>query len=1498
MKIQPIRTRLLPIAALAAVATNLLAAGPAPGEEAEASRTPVPLVTAFAAEFFVAPSGDDENPGTRQKPFATLEKARDAVRALKANGPLPGPVAVRLLPGEHQAAKTFELTAADSGTAEAPVVFRADRPGTATLYGGKRLGGFAPVTDAAVLERLPEEARGKVFQCDLRKQGVEDLAPLQERGYGTPPPPATLELFCDGEAMTLARWPDRGFVNGGRIVEAGSKKDGRPSAFEYLDDRHARWTKAGDAWLFGYFAHGWADRALKIRNIDPATKRVECGPYEQGGSGMEPVKWFNQGRIKYYAFNLLEELDQPGEWYLDRGTGILYLLPPSDLAHASVEIGMLAAPMLSMANVSHVRVESLVFDLSRASGMIIRDSEHCLVAGCTLKRFAGNGVTMTGGRGNGIFGCDLHSIGRRATEVVGGDRKTLAPAKHFVENCWMRAFGRLDRTYVPAVQLEGCGNRVARNLLGDCPSSVVRYEGNDHLIEYNRVYRALLESEDQGAVETFGNPTYRGVVIRHNHFSEIGPQDRMEGPAGRAAIRLDDAISGMLVYGNLFHRAAQGFGGVQINGGRDNIIENNLFAECEKGVTGGYNPANDWRRRVNSSPAFAVTELYLQRYPELKRLGTEPGLNFARRNLFWRCGPMFTTYGKPSADKFELLDNLEYPTGDPGFVDAAKGDFRLKPGAEAVSRIGFRPIPFEEIGLYPHPLRATWPVETDLSAPLRAQPVVERGGHLLAEAEAFPDRGGWAHDSQFMDLMGSPYLLAHGLGRPVADATTELRIARAGTFRVWVRTMDWVARWKAPGAPGRFQVVLEGRALETTFGAEGALWHWQDGGRVALPEGVATLALHDLTGFEGRCDAVLLTRDLDFTPPSAGPEMAAFRRACLGLPDEPEAAGEFDFIVVGGGIAGTCAAVTAARLGLKVALVQDRPVLGGNNSSEVRVWLQGARNEPPWANVGNVVAELEQDDRAHYGPANTAELYEDDKKLAVARAERNLTLLLEHRVNAVEAADGRIGAVVAQSTVTGRRLRLSGRWFADCTGDATVGALAGADFEIEPKGRMGPCNLWNVCECKDTSALGAGTAAGDAPAPFPHCPWALDLSDKPFPGRSKVKPDPDKLGGWYWESGFDRDPIAEMESIRDWNFRAMYGAWDALKNVDKVFPNHQLNWSAHILGKRESRRLLGDVVLTLDDLRQDRQFPDGAAPTGWSNDLHLPDPKYEKGFEGDAFISAADFGRYPAHQAGRAFWIPYRCLYSRNIVNLFMAGRDISVKHEALGAVRVMRTCGTEGEIIGMAAAVCRRRDASPRTVYERHLPELQDLMRAGAGKVAGDRIPYTNQGLKRPRPTDRPPPLAEPAWLKDAGPNLARAARVAAPGVAAPGVRTELLLNDGIGLVTDNSARWIGRAALPHWIEFAWDAPVRLGAARVVSGYFTGASVVAPLGDFHFQWHDGAAWRDLPGAGAKGNEAPAWAATFDAVETRRLRLGITATEGGVSRVWEVELFGPRKPAP
>lgn len=583
---------------------------------------------------------------------------------------------------------------------------------------------------------------------------------------------------------------------------------------------------------------------------------------------------------------------------------------------------------------------------------------------------------------------------------------------------------------------------------------------------------------------------------------------------------------------------------------------------------------------------------------------------------------------------------------------------------------------------------------------------------VLLEAEAFQNTGGWAIDQQFMDEMGSPFLLAHGLGHPVADASTAVTFPKAGLYSVWVRTRDWVAPWKTPdtpeakkakGSPGEFQVLFDGKALSTVFGKEGADWHWQDGGEITIDRKQATLTLHDLTGFEGRCDAVLFCDDAKWTPPGTMQEMNALRRKLLGFSEKPADAGKYDLVVVGGGIAGTCAAVSAARNGLKVAFIQDRPVLGGNNSSEVRVWLNGQTNGKNYPRIGDVVRELDQKKRAHYGPSNTAEIYEDANKEAVVRSEKNISLFLSHRGNGVETDGNRITAVIAQNIVTGARLRFSTKWVADCTGDGGIGFLAGADFDITKEGHMGPCNLWSV---EDTGN----------PVPFPHCPWALDLSMKPFPGREDG--DIRKLGGWYWESGFDHDPIEKREYIRDWNFRAMYGAWDCLKNIEKKLPNHKLSWAAHISGPRESRRLLGPVVLSKEDLIKNRQWEDGCVVTGWDMDLHLPHPAYVKDFEGDAFISKDYHTKYPMPH-----WLPYRILYSRDIENLFMAGRDVSVTHEALGSVRVMRTGGLMGEVVGLAATLCKKYNTDPHGVFKNHLTEFRELLTRGVNPTP-ERVP------------------------------------------------------------------------------------------------------------------------------------------------------------------------------
>jgi hypothetical protein len=597
----------------------------------------------------------------------------------------------------------------------------------------------------------------------------------------------------------------------------------------------------------------------------------------------------------------------------------------------------------------------------------------------------------------------------------------------------------------------------------------------------------------------------------------------------------------------------------------------------------------------------------------------------------------------------------------------------------------------------------------------------DAGLPVLVEAEAFDDVGGWVVDQQFMDLMGSPFLLAHGIGVAVEDARTTVAFEGAGVHRVWVRTRDWVAPWKVPGAPGRFQVLVDGTALSVTFGTEGEEWHWQDGGLVEVGP-TAEIALHDLTGFEGRCDAIVFARDVEWEVPNERDALTAFRREALGLSEEPEVTEVFDLVVVGGGVAGTSAAVSAARQGLSVALVQDRPVLGGNSSSEVRVWPQGHVNQEPYPRIGDVVMELVPERRSDSHNAQSAHVFDDDRKLRVARAEPNLSLYLEQRVNQVHATEGQIHSVTSQHVRTAVRTQIRGRWFVDSTGDGAVGFLAGADHDVTMTGHMGASNLWNIrCLCDDEEPLSSELEEACELATFPRCEWAVDLTDSPFPGRTKGATQPQtgntqpiSLGQWFWENGFNRDPILDMERIRDQNLRAMYGAWDAIKNVEGRYPAHKLNWVAYIAGKRESRRLLGDVILTGEDLRDGKEFEDGCFPCTWGIDTHFPDPRYAEGHGEDAFIAGFTHGE--GYTYAGPYWVPYRCLYSRNVGNLFMAGRDISVTHEALGAVRVMKTTGAMGEVVGLAASLCKRFDCSPRAVYSEHLDDLLALMKRGVG--------------------------------------------------------------------------------------------------------------------------------------------------------------------------------------
>lgn len=590
---------------------------------------------------------------------------------------------------------------------------------------------------------------------------------------------------------------------------------------------------------------------------------------------------------------------------------------------------------------------------------------------------------------------------------------------------------------------------------------------------------------------------------------------------------------------------------------------------------------------------------------------------------------------------------------------------------------------------------------------------------VLVEAESFAETGGWKIDQQFMDQMGSPYLIAHGMGVPVEDAVTSVRLPSKGKWQVYARTYNWTSPWYDGEGPGCFRISADGNELETVIGSTGTGWEWQRAGEIDVKEKNIKLCLRDLSGFDGRCDAILLCKDL----PQDSRQCDIVREKLQAKSEHRKNAGSYDLVVAGGGTAGICAAVSAARLGLNVALVHDRPILGGNNSSEIRVHLGGVINCGPYPELGNIVKEFGHSKKGNAMPAGN---YEDWKKDSLIASEPGITLYREFRVVEADMQGRRIKSLTAKNIRTGEMLRFKAPVFADCTGDGNLGALAGADFRTGRESRDQTGEPGAV-EIPDKQVMGSSVQwysedSGEY-SEFPVFEYGKVFTDNSVQRVRK--------GEWTWETGMNRDQIEEAERVRDHGLLVVYSNWSYLKNFssDKdKFANDRLAWVAYIAGKRESRRLLGDVILTQNDILDNVPYSDATAATSWSIDLHYPDPKNSEFFPGEEFKAVC------VQEPIDIYPVPYRCLYSRNVQNLFMAGRDISVTHVALGTVRVMRTTAMLGEVVGMAASICHDEDCTPRQVYIEHLDRLKELMRDGCGRKGLPDTQSFNLGRKRNR--------------------------------------------------------------------------------------------------------------------------------------------------------------------
>lgn len=652
--------------------------------------------------LFVSTKGKDEWPGTRQRPFATLQQARDAARAAKEKQPerFAGAV-IQVREGVYSLSSSFDLDERDSGSKDHPIVYEAASGQMVRLLGGKAIPQFRPLDDPAVRERLSPEARGHVVQADLRSLGITDFGSLSPRGFSRPIAPAHLELFFKGKPMELARWPNAGefaHIAGFTLPQTDGGDGGQlEGGFTYEGDRPKRWKPSEDIWAHGYWAYDWANSYERIRRLDTEKRVVETAPPHGAYS-------FRVGQ-RFYFINVLEELDRPGEYYLDRSTGMLYFWLPSALKPGEAVVSVLSDPLIRTRDASYLTFKGFTLEGGRGHGIEIKGGSNVTVSGCTVRNVGNWGVMIDGGTRHAALGCDVSHTGDGGISVNGGDRKTLTPAHHRVENNHIHHYARWTRSYQAGVNISGVGIRVAHNLIHDAPHNAILHNGNELTIEYNEIYAVCLESGDAGAIYTGADYTYRGNIIRHNYIHHMGGVG-----FGTMAVYLDDNVSGHLIYGNVFWKVTRA---VFLGGGRDHRVENNLFIDCDPSILidgRGLDKRSNWQNMIYVTMKERLEAMnwrrppYSTRYPELAALekyyadpekgGVPPENNIVVRNV--SVGGEWLDIGWNATPEMVLFkDNLV--TEDLKFVDPKRGDFQLPENSPAF-QIGFKPIPMEKIG--------------------------------------------------------------------------------------------------------------------------------------------------------------------------------------------------------------------------------------------------------------------------------------------------------------------------------------------------------------------------------------------------------------------------------------------------------------------------------------------------------------------------------------------------------------------------------------------------------------------------------------------------------------------------------------------------------------------------------------------------------------------------------------------------------------------------------
>jgi hypothetical protein len=623
---------------------------------------------AFAQEvaYYVSPEGNAKNPGTYDRPFATAEQARNAIR--KAKHEQSGKqYMVYFRAGTYTLTNPIRLTAADSGQPDKPVIYRSYEQEKVLFHGGAILKGtdFRVCNDPAILNRLMPDMQGKVWFIDLRKAGITDFGTMKKHGFGTPVEPTALELFIDGSPQTLARYPNVGFEKIGKIVDPGSKPyfenvPDRGAEFGYEYDRPNRWSQASDVFLHGHFSRGFNDDYLPVDHIDTVRKTIKLAqPHIYGVFSslyVDKTKYPENAGLEirgYYAYNLLEEIDQPGEWYLDRKTGKLYLYPPGPLTTATIVVSLSTQPLVELRNTANIRLEGIEFTCSRGMGIYLEHMHHLTVTNCSFSNLGTVAIAMNPLKGynlgqddtachhNVVSNCTIFNTGTGGITLEGGDRKTLSSAHNEVLNCEFYTVDRVNKTYSAAISIRGVGATVRHCYFHDLKHWAINFTGNDHVIEYNRFERVCTNADDMGAVYTGRNPSARGTVIQYNYFAHNEP---IHPGSGMCGVYIDDGSGGITVRNNLFYKTGslgrgRVYAAVYIHGGHDNSIINNLFIACQAGVGQAAWDDARWASRILNNAGIRhqlakevdiTSSLYQHRYPELINFLTNPGRRLNR----------------------------------------------------------------------------------------------------------------------------------------------------------------------------------------------------------------------------------------------------------------------------------------------------------------------------------------------------------------------------------------------------------------------------------------------------------------------------------------------------------------------------------------------------------------------------------------------------------------------------------------------------------------------------------------------------------------------------------------------------------------------------------------------------------------------------------------------------------------------------------------------------